>query len=81
MFVPYTLLSQGPVDVLVCGGVPVSLRLSRQDSRVCLISLSSAHRFQWGPTASVSIGTAFELEYNGVVCEIRLGRKFIVLDA
>ena len=66
---------------MLCGSVPVYFCLSSPGARDCHISLSKAHTFQGGNSVSVPVGTSFELEYKGVVDEIRLGRRIVICDA
>ena len=83
MFIPYTWLSVSPQGVLVCGDIPIYFSLSERNGRDCLITLSSSHRFNDsdGGAISVPVGTAFEVEYRGTVCEIKLGRRLVLCDA
>lgn len=81
MFVPYARLSETPVCVLACGDVPVYLSLLEPGGAVCRVSVSEAGSSGVGDSVSVPVGTVFELEYRGAVSEIRIGKKFTVLDA
>lgn len=83
MFIPYTWLSESRQGVIMFGDVPVYFNLPEKGGRTCLISLSDAHRFQGNQpvTVSVPVGTAFEMEYRGTICEIQLGRRLILCDA
>jgi hypothetical protein len=81
MFIPYPWLSESPKEVLVFGDIPVYLCLSERNGRHCLITLSDSHRFHDTQAISVPVGTAFEIEYRGTVCEIQLGRRLVLCDA
>jgi hypothetical protein len=80
MYIPYSWLSGTPQGVIVCGDIPVYFRLTEQGGRTCLITLSKSHAFQGGPVVTMPVGSVFELEYKGLVCEIQLGRRMVVCD-
>ena len=81
MFIPYAWLSEQPQHIMLCGGVPVYFHLSALGGRDCLVSLAGSHAFECGQSVYIPVGTTFELEYRGVVDEIRLGRRIVICDA
>jgi len=81
MYIPYTSLSSSPLTLVLFGGVRVHLDLQESGGRTCRVTLAPSHVFKHGPSVSVPVGTSFELEYNGVVSEIQLGRWVLMRDA
>jgi hypothetical protein len=81
MLIPYTWLSLRPQKIVLFGGVPVYFSLLIPGGHDCLVTLTGAHTFHWGCSVSVPVGTSFELEYKGMVNEIRLGRWIMMCDA
>ncbi len=82
MFIPYRLLSENPVRITLADALHVKLCLAQRGGATCLVSLASAHTFdQFGPTITVPVGTAFDLEYRGKLFEIWLGRRLVICDA
>ena len=85
LFIPYSALlhATAPLTFTLCGA-SVSLRLAERDRERCFLSLPVD--FLFGGVVpcrcvSVPVGTSFEVEYRGVVCEVRIGRRFEVTDA
>ncbi len=86
-FVPYLRLALSPIT-LHLGKVPIHLVLTSPTT--CLVSVpprfsitDSACANGSGKLISVTtnIGTSFLVTYNGLECEVRLGRRITVLDA
>jgi hypothetical protein len=73
--IPYSMLCVSPVTLLF-GQVPVTLSLC--DPYTCQLSVPSTH--QLPEAAYARVGTAFVLEYKGLECEVRLGRRITVTD-
>ena len=80
MLIPYTWLSESPKRLFFFGNIPVYFRLSERNGRECLLTLSDSHRFHDTRAISVPVGASFEMEYKGIVCEIQLGRRFVLCD-
>ncbi len=83
-YISYKELAAGPVNLRV-GRVPVTVILT--SSSVCTISIPP--KFIMTDTdapservisAHANLGTSFVLAYNGVECEVRIGRKITVTD-
>ena len=72
-FIPYSMLRASAVT-LQFGQVPVTFSLS--DEHTCRLSVPPSYALP--VDSSVRVGTALVLEYRGVECEVRLGRKITV---
>ena len=81
MFIPYDHLSTDPLPIQFFGGnVQASIKLIKKFGDECDLIISSKHRFEdKKKTNTLSTGAVFELEYRGVICEFRIGRR--IMDA
>jgi hypothetical protein len=73
--IPYAKLCASPVTIHF-GQIPVTLSLC--DPVTCHLSVPSTHLLP--EAAYVRVGTSFVLEYKGLECEVRLGRRIMVTD-
>ena len=80
-YIPYALLHSSPI-IFYFGKVPVTLRLS--DPQTSTISVPPSFRlFDQSDQAhphSIRVGTSFVLEYKGMECEVRLGRRIVAVE-
>ena len=82
-YIPYAMLHASPITFHFAN-IPVTLTLC--DTETSLLSVAgrfkltdSCNRIP-NPTHLVKMGTSFVLEYRGLECEVRLGRRITVLD-
>ena len=80
MFISYDALANGPV-VCNVGNSSVMFELTSPLSDTCLMKLSPSFYFTNTTEASIPVGTKFQLEYRGTVCEFWIGRRFVIRDA
>lgn len=82
-YVPYAVLEKSPIT-LRFGKVPVHLVLASPST--CLISVSVLYLISDSDfpgkhmSVTANLGTSFLLSYMEEECELRLGRRIIVLD-
>ena len=85
MYVPYAMLHKSPVTFYI-GKVPVTLSLS--DPQTSLLSIPQSFFMveallegqHPSNSSHVKVGTSFILEYQGLECEVRLGRRIKAVD-
>ena len=87
IFIPYHRLSVEATPLRLCDGmVEATIQLESSGGDLCQVVLPPSLKFCIDGAHSTRIlaartGTAFEIEYNGTVSEIRIGRRIIVTDA
>jgi hypothetical protein len=83
-YIPYVMLHKSPITFNV-GKVPVTLSLLC-DAQTCLLTLPLSFKMVESSQSSctnsshVRIGSSFTLEYKGLECEVRLGRRIISVE-
>ena len=83
MFIPYDTLLVGPFPVFICDNIKAILQLSTADQ--CLLSIPAQFRFAHDTqmrcnSINIPVGCQFEVEYKGIVSEIWVGRKFVMME-
>jgi hypothetical protein len=82
-YVPLSELEKGPVT-LHFRKVPISLVMTSLNT--CLVSVPPMYRIEDSDapapciSATVNLGTSFLIWYEGVECEVRIGRRITVSD-
>ena len=84
VYIPYAMLHASPIT-FVFAGIPVTLQL--HDEQTSVVSVSAAYKlldprvcFDACSCHRVRVGTCFTLEYKGVECDVRIGRRIIALE-
>jgi hypothetical protein len=87
MYISYDSLIKGPV-VCKVGDSIVSFQLAHQESDICIMKLNPKFKFSdnsflitENSDATIPVGTRFQLEYKGTVCDFWIGRRFLIRDA
>lgn len=80
MFVSYDSLRKGPV-VCNVGDSSVTFELTFPESDKCIMKLNPKFHFSTTKSqAIIPVGTRFQLEYKGTICDFWIGRRFVIRD-
>ena len=82
MYIPYAALHKSPITFYI-GKVPVTLSLC--DQQTSLVSIPRSFEMeeanqQISNVKHVKMGSSFVLEYKGIECEVRLGRRIVLME-
>ena len=84
-YIPYVTLHKSPITFYI-GKVPVTLSLLC-DAQTCLLTIPLSYKMQETSqkqpctnSSHVMVGSSFFLEYKGLECEVRLGRRIISVE-
>jgi hypothetical protein len=84
-YIPYAMLYTSPVIIHFCQ-IPITLSLTEQHTAT--VSVSAGYRLlqtdsevgQHTQAHNVRVGTCFTLEYRGMECEVRVGRRIVAVE-
>ena len=78
LFIPYQSL---PSSLSCFDKISLCLTLCPIDpDHYCIISLPMNFTFSPCQSIRVPVGSSFTLEYNGLECDVRVGRRILIVD-
>ena len=83
VYIPYAMLHASPITFHFAD-IPVTIKLCDAETSILSVDgafkLTDASNCIANPVHLVKAGSAFVLEYKGLECEVRLGRRITVLE-